>query len=202
MQQTVVKLIALLYRYCTTCFGHYNAHHQEPVKLPLQPLVSVWMCRWKCSQPTTAENTSTGTLLRKPEAATAVWQAPDDGHCNARNMLCSICTTRQYILRLLAASSWLFYPSDWRCTELQTSNLKKGLVSYIKQIAFSLYKVKRTLFRNVTPFNLVDEKEAAESILFCHEEGVNHFPSCKLVPVLSKHMDHISGFSTRRIRNC
>jgi len=24
-----------------TCFGHYNAHHQEPVKLPLQPLVSV-----------------------------------------------------------------------------------------------------------------------------------------------------------------
>jgi len=25
----------------TTCFGHYNAHHQEPVKLPLQPLVSV-----------------------------------------------------------------------------------------------------------------------------------------------------------------
>jgi hypothetical protein len=24
-----------------TCFGHYNAHHQEPVKLSLQPLVSV-----------------------------------------------------------------------------------------------------------------------------------------------------------------
>ena len=32
-------------------FGHYYAHHQEPVKLPLQPLVSVWMWRWKCSQP-------------------------------------------------------------------------------------------------------------------------------------------------------
>jgi hypothetical protein len=32
MQQTVVKFIALLYRYCSTCFGHYNAHHQEPVQ--------------------------------------------------------------------------------------------------------------------------------------------------------------------------
>ena len=51
MQQTIVKLIALSYRHCSTCFGHHNAHHQEPVKLPLQPLVSVWMWRWKCSQP-------------------------------------------------------------------------------------------------------------------------------------------------------
>ena len=25
----------------STCFGHHNAHHQEPVKLPLQSLVSV-----------------------------------------------------------------------------------------------------------------------------------------------------------------
>jgi len=32
---------------------------------------------------------------RKPEAATAVWRAPDDGHRNARNMLSSVCTTRQ-----------------------------------------------------------------------------------------------------------
>jgi len=51
MQQSIVKFIALSYRYCSTCFGHYNANRQEPVKLPLQPLVSVWMCRWKCSQP-------------------------------------------------------------------------------------------------------------------------------------------------------
>jgi len=36
MQQSVVKFIALLYRHCSTCFGHYYAHHQEPVKLPLQ----------------------------------------------------------------------------------------------------------------------------------------------------------------------
>jgi len=49
MQQSIVKFITLSYRHCLTCFGHYNAHHQEPVKLPLQPLVSVWM--WRCPQP-------------------------------------------------------------------------------------------------------------------------------------------------------
>ena len=46
-------------------------------------------------QLTTAENTSTSTFIRKPEAATAVSRAPDDGHCNARNMLSSVCTTKQ-----------------------------------------------------------------------------------------------------------
>jgi len=44
---------------------------------------------------TTAKNTSTSTFIRKPEATTAVWRAPDDGHCNARNMLSSVCTTKQ-----------------------------------------------------------------------------------------------------------
>jgi len=39
---------------CSTCFGHYNAHHLEP------------------SEPTKAENTSTSTFIRKPEATTAV----------------------------------------------------------------------------------------------------------------------------------
>jgi len=32
MQQSIVKFIALSYRHCSTRFGHYNAHHQEPVK--------------------------------------------------------------------------------------------------------------------------------------------------------------------------
>jgi len=41
LDATIVKFIALSYRHCSTCFGHYYAHHQEPVKLPLQPLVSV-----------------------------------------------------------------------------------------------------------------------------------------------------------------
>ena len=53
MQQSIVKFIALSYRHCSTRFGDYNAHHQEPVKPPLQPLVSVRMWRWKCSQPRT-----------------------------------------------------------------------------------------------------------------------------------------------------
>jgi hypothetical protein len=35
MQKLIVKFIALLYRHCSTCFEHYNAHYQEPVKLPL-----------------------------------------------------------------------------------------------------------------------------------------------------------------------
>jgi uncharacterized protein YcfJ len=34
------------------------------------------------------------------------------GHCNARNMLSSVCTTKQYILGLIVASSWVFYLSD------------------------------------------------------------------------------------------
>jgi len=61
---------------------------------------------------TTAENTSTSTFIRKPEAATAVLRAPDDGHCKARNMLSSVCTTKQYILRLIVAASWVFYLRD------------------------------------------------------------------------------------------
>jgi hypothetical protein len=36
MQQSIVKFIALSYRHCSTCFGHYYAHHQEPVKLQRQ----------------------------------------------------------------------------------------------------------------------------------------------------------------------
>ena len=42
-----------------------------------------------------AKNTSTSTLIWKPETATAVWRAPDDGHNNARNMLSSVCMTKQ-----------------------------------------------------------------------------------------------------------
>jgi hypothetical protein len=30
MQQSILKFIALSYRHCSTCFGHYYAHHQEP----------------------------------------------------------------------------------------------------------------------------------------------------------------------------
>ena len=30
MQQSIENFIALLYRPCSTCFGHYYAHYQEP----------------------------------------------------------------------------------------------------------------------------------------------------------------------------
>jgi len=29
MQQSIVNFIALSYRHCWTCFGHYNAHHLQ-----------------------------------------------------------------------------------------------------------------------------------------------------------------------------
>jgi hypothetical protein len=77
MKQSIVKFIAL---YCSTYFGHYNVHHQEPVKLPLQPLWFPYECAGGSvlslgrffNKSTTAENTSTSTFIRKPEAATAI----------------------------------------------------------------------------------------------------------------------------------
>jgi hypothetical protein len=44
------------------------------------------------------------------------WQferAPDDGHSNARNMSSSVCATKQYILRMIVASGWVFYLNAW-----------------------------------------------------------------------------------------
>ena len=41
MEVEVFSAVVSLLANCSTCFGHYCAHHQEPVKLPLQPLVSV-----------------------------------------------------------------------------------------------------------------------------------------------------------------
>jgi len=58
MQQLTVKFIALSYRHCSTCFGHYNAHHQEAVKPIFYQLI-----------------VNKNTIFyddRKPEAATAV----------------------------------------------------------------------------------------------------------------------------------
>jgi len=33
-------------------------------------------------------------FIQKPEAATAVWRAPDGGHNNAWNMLSTVCMTK------------------------------------------------------------------------------------------------------------
>ena len=37
---------------------------------------------------------SASTFIQKPEAATAVWRAPDGGHNNAWNMLSTVCMTK------------------------------------------------------------------------------------------------------------
>jgi hypothetical protein len=73
MQQSVLKSIALSSSYCSTCFGHYNAHHQELVKLPLQPLVSSAGDRLvHLLRDNPLASAQDGHLQRKPEAATAV----------------------------------------------------------------------------------------------------------------------------------
>jgi hypothetical protein len=51
MQQSVVKFYYFVVQILVNMFGHYYAHHQEPVKLTLQLLFSVWIWSWKCSQP-------------------------------------------------------------------------------------------------------------------------------------------------------
>jgi len=70
---------------------------------------------------------------RKPEAATAVWRAPDNGHCNARNMLSSVSTTKQYILRFIVASSWVFYLSIQDCTQYCKYPVVYRLVKHVLQ---------------------------------------------------------------------
>ena len=83
MQQSIVKFIAFSYRHCSTCFGHSYAY-QEPVKLPVavsgfRVIVEVevfsamvGLLALPTIKLTTAENTSTSTFIRKPEAVTAV----------------------------------------------------------------------------------------------------------------------------------
>jgi hypothetical protein len=78
MHQSMVKFIALSRRRCSTCFGHFCAHHQKPFQTAVAAIgfrisaeVDVFpaVVGWK---PTTAGNTSTSSFIRKPEAATAV----------------------------------------------------------------------------------------------------------------------------------
>jgi len=97
------KLNEQLYRLHLNCANYWNKswpHIQDHLEQRLQKETEDLYSRLnrkidKTNKPTTAENTSTYTFIRKPEATTAVWRAPDNGHCNVRNMLSSICTTRQ-----------------------------------------------------------------------------------------------------------
>ena len=86
----------LSFKYSSTCFGHPHAHHQE-LQLQYQPLVyrrslviAVLLVvvrpagRPARPRPTALLSSSSDG---KPEAATAVVVALDDGHKDARNML-------------------------------------------------------------------------------------------------------------------
>ena len=113
MQQSIVKFIALSYRHCSTCFGHYFAHHQEPVKLSLQLLVSVWMWLRTLPPPHSYGNQRLqrqfdGLLMMgivMPETCWAV----------------SVRQSNKFYDWLLHVVG-CFYLSDWRCTEPQTLN--------------------------------------------------------------------------------
>jgi hypothetical protein len=83
--QQLLKFIYLSFKYSSTCFGHPHAHHQE-LQLQWQPLVyrrSLVIA----PRPTALLSPSSDG---KPEAATAVGVAPDDGHEDARNILSCI----------------------------------------------------------------------------------------------------------------
>jgi hypothetical protein len=86
MQQSIIKFIALSYRRCSTCFGHYYAHHQEP----FQTAVAVSDFRMNAEVDVFPSQHSYGNqrLQRQFE------RAPDDGHNNARNMLSSVYMTK------------------------------------------------------------------------------------------------------------
>jgi hypothetical protein len=97
--QQLLKFYYWSFRYSLTCFGHPHAHHQELHQLQQQPLIYL-------------RNVAIAVLLVvvgptgrpdhdqqhcyhqaptvKPEAATAVGVAPDDGHEDAQSMLSCI----------------------------------------------------------------------------------------------------------------
>jgi hypothetical protein len=84
MQQSVVKFIAWSHRRCSTCFGHYYAHHQElfqtAVALTNRPRLETHPPRH---------------VYGKRRLRLQFERAPDDGHNNAQNMLSRVYATKQ-----------------------------------------------------------------------------------------------------------
>jgi len=123
--QSVLKFIALSYRHCSTCFGHYNAHHQEPVKLPLQLLVSVWMWRWKCSQPWSVTNRPRLRTLPPPHSyGNQRLQRQYDGLLMMGIVMSETCwavSVRQsnkfydWLLHLVGCFIWVLFIYLYRC---------------------------------------------------------------------------------------
>jgi hypothetical protein len=90
------------YRRCSTCFGHYYAHHQEPqqtafaasgfrmnAEVDVFPAVAGLLVGRHClptNKPTIAGNTSTSGFIRNQRLQRQFGRTPDDGHNNARNM--------------------------------------------------------------------------------------------------------------------
>jgi hypothetical protein len=114
MQQSIVKFTALSRRRCSTCFGHYCAHHQEHlqtaiaasgfrmnVEVDVFPAgfgLSVGQANTHClptnNQPRLEihpppHSYGNQRLRRQFEGD------PDDGHSGARNMLSSVYATKQ-----------------------------------------------------------------------------------------------------------
>jgi len=130
MQQSIAKFIALSYRHCTTCFGHYHTHHQEPVKL-------------------LANRPRLRTLPPPHSYGNQRLQRQFDGLLMMGMVMpetCCAVSVRQsnkfydWLLHLVEC----FYLSDWRCTEPQTlknnnrSNSHSQEKDYFSPVYFKL----------------------------------------------------------------
>jgi hypothetical protein len=91
MQQSIVKFIALSRRSCSTCFGHYYAHHQEHLQTAVAASGFRVNAEVDVFPAVVGFQHSHGNqrLQRQFEVAS------DDGHNSARNMLSSVYATKQ-----------------------------------------------------------------------------------------------------------
>ena len=140
MQQLIIGLW-FVFRYRSTCFGHPYAHHQEPINCS----GSLWF---------TYERGDSSAVGRGRSGRTDHGQQ----HCYHHVPTVNQRLQRQFdgllmmgiiipetswsvsvrqsnkILRLIVASSWVFYLSDWRCTEPQTLNSSGSKNEIVREI--------------------------------------------------------------------
>jgi len=94
LDATISPIYYLTFIFSSTCFGRPHSHHQElqlqqqPLVLPLERGDSSAVGRGPAGRPDHDQQHCYHHAPKvKPEAATAVVVAPDDGHEDARNML-------------------------------------------------------------------------------------------------------------------